>query len=239
MSELVGKWNYYFLRYGAGTIIGAALIWLVANHGEMIGCSFFQNLLPKNSIGAAEFGGTTVLATLGFAFCYIASAPGLVFHCSRGVVGSDNKVKLFCVIGLPFILSAIATWTFLKFFTCEIPKIFSCNSYIFGISLTAFCAVMLWQIFLIITVIFSPEENRKFYKELTEKRVPDDKIKEYVESYRHIREHANAFEIIFLEIVLASTLISFPHFSWVILTFWILPSAFCWIVGTMLEKRIG
>ena len=98
MSELVGKWNYYFLRYGAGTIIGATLIWLVAIHGEVIGCPFFQNLLPKNSSGDTEFGGITILAALGFAFCYVASAPGLVFHSSRGVIGLNEKTKLFVVV---------------------------------------------------------------------------------------------------------------------------------------------
>jgi hypothetical protein len=70
------------------------------------------------------------------------------------------------------------------------------------------------------------------------KRANADKIGEqYVESYRHLREHGNAFFIVFLELLLGTALFYSP-FPWVaLLALWIFPAAGVWLFGTLLENR--
>jgi hypothetical protein len=64
-------------------------------------------------------------------------------------------------------------------------------------------------------------------------------MRQYVESYRHLREHANAFSIILMEIVLAFVLASLPGRMWAVLVLvWIAPASFCWLLGTELEAKL-
>jgi hypothetical protein len=62
---------------------------------------------------------------------------------------------------------------------------------------------------------------------------------EYVTSYRHLREHGNAVLIVLLEGVLAITLLSAPSEEGAVyvIGIWLIPAAFTWFLGTMLESR--
>ncbi len=57
---------------------------------------------------------------------------------------------------------------------------------------------------------------------------------DYVESYKHLREHGNAFGIIVCELVFAFWLISWKFSPWAIF-YWCLIGFLAWIVGTYLE----
>jgi len=81
-------WEYYFIRYFFGTVIGAAL---VALFGESI--DPLKKLIPSlisdpHTAGAKDF---TILIACGLAYCYVASAPMLVLHTMR--------VQLFAIFG--------------------------------------------------------------------------------------------------------------------------------------------
>lgn len=59
---------------------------------------------------------------------------------------------------------------------------------------------------------------------------------DYVESYKHLREHGNAFGIIVCEILFAAWLIKWEFSFWAIV-YWCLIGFFPWVLGTYLEVR--
>ncbi|MDH6374935.1 membrane protease YdiL (CAAX protease family) [Paenibacillus sp. PastF-3] len=59
-------------------------------------------------------------------------------------------------------------------------------------------------------------------------------VNEYVESYRHLREHGNAFGIIVCELLFAFWLIEWSFSPWAIF-YWCLIGFIAWIIGTYLE----
>lgn len=81
---------------------------------------------------------------------------------------------------------------------------------------------------------------RGFYHKLATDRAgkgDDAKVEEYVQSYRHLREHGNAFLIILMEVTLAAAMYAAEStillFNLVVI--WILPATFSWFLGTWLE----
>jgi hypothetical protein len=81
---------------------------------------------------------------------------------------------------------------------------------------------------------------REFYRRLSRRRAWSEgqqEVAEYIESYRHLREHGNAFLIILMEVILAAALYAanttVRFFLLVII--WIVPAAFIWTIGTWLE----
>lgn len=90
--------------------------------------------------------------------------------------------------------------------------------------------------------VTSPDAIYTFYEKLARRRATDnsrDETSEYVESYRHLREHGNAFAIILVEGSLTLTLLSTRDvYSFIgALVAWILPCACIWPLGTWLESK--
>jgi hypothetical protein len=78
---------------------------------------------------------------------------------------------------------------------------------------------------------------KKFYLDLGKARSVDHRRSEYVETYRHLREHSNAYAILVLELLLAVVLAN-AHTRktlGLLLIIWLLPAVYCWFVGTLLE----
>src|SRR5262245_9579224 len=73
-------WEYYAVRYFVGTVVGAGIVAFL--NAEQT--SPFANSLNV-IVGSPNPGvlGVGLLAALGFAFCYIASAPVLTLHATR------------------------------------------------------------------------------------------------------------------------------------------------------------
>jgi len=68
-------WEYYFLRYFVGTVAGAGAIVFLT---RFPGSSLYVSGLPAiKDVGTLEIKEITALAALGFAFCYVASAPSI------------------------------------------------------------------------------------------------------------------------------------------------------------------
>jgi len=275
MSELIGRWNYYFLRYGVGTIIGAGIAALFLGYLTSV-CPFFSIPSVKNNDSQFELNGSAVsiYLFLGFAYCYIASAPGTVFHASRGLFWNQNVsqvrqsprpsfwllVSLALIVALALVMVAGCLH---RGGNCQRHHFCFIIPVVFGV------AILVFQWLLIVFTFTRFDRVRTFYFRLTERRAEGlvsektiiglkadssiekssierkakrNGVSEYVESFRDLREHGNAFEIIFLEIVLAATIFSLSYqsvFSAVLfIVLWILPSALCWIVGTLLEFNL-
>jgi len=223
-------WEFYFVRYAMGTVIGAILLYLLKDS--------FADL----DTAIKNFSGTELLlvyAALGLAYCYIASTPLLVIHACR-----YNRICISRNIGF-FVL------VFLLLTTVPIILVASYfieTSFAFGLLIIIELVLLLCQIWLL-HQLFSDEFNqlRDFYINLDVKR--SLLSKELRNSYKHLREHGNSIAIVVLEIDLAAIVYAHgviaEHFGinslWIMLaTFglWIAPAAFVYLVGHELEYQL-
>jgi hypothetical protein len=228
-------WEFYFVRYLVGTIIGAILLYnLNIQNNSVLYQKIFPGLLTISEIKNELL---IILGVLGFAFCYVASAPILVLHATRGVFyKKENKSKLYVEFVILLILTMIVTFSINHFLEKNIPVL-----NMLTIAISAF--IIFIQFFLIWRSIQKTDKNivgiaSDYYSDLTEARsTHSEKNKQYVESYKHLREHGNAFLIILFEFFLAWLLYSASSFfySGLLLFMWILPAALIWVAGTALE----
>lgn len=240
MKDLTSKWNHYFLRYCVGTVVGAVIVRMLASQLFKEDDSLIKNLSPNSAAALIT------LAGLGFAFCYIASAPGTVIHVARSLFyqGKTENVSIsslqkyfvrpivfiipFCVFALIVIALRFGYMSAEENRETEIG---------FSVGYFVFCV----QIVLLVYVFSHFGHVQMFYRDLTSMRsllYTAQNVHHYVKSYRDLREHGNAFEIILMELGLAAALIMFKCIFIVILALWIFPAALCWVVGTRLEFHI-
>jgi hypothetical protein len=238
-------WEFYFVRYFVGTAIGAIIVLFLAMSESPVFTSqgavatILKSLKPEKF----ESGYIVVLATIGLAFCYIASSPILVLHATRG---SLLKIQVrsnwwLFVIFVSLVLVAASTQIYWLYSALQ-PKgniWMSHDFYAGSMVLLTVSGIFIGQLFLLRFSLLGKENNAfKYYDELMKKRAKADTIgDQYIESYRHLREHGNAFFIVFLELLLGAALFYSP-FPWVVLpVLWIFPAAGVWLFGTLLENR--
>ena len=238
-------WEFYFVRYFVGTAIGAIVILFLA-HAESPVLTYqgeIATILKTLKTTNFDSGYITVLATIGLAFCYLASAPILVLHATRGSL---------------FKLRNHFNWKFISMFTFLTIAISSAQSYVLWLSLKVkgnpwqnftfyegsfllliVSIIFLGQLFLLWLSLFGKEKDAfEYYDKLVKKRaLADEAGKEYIESYKHLREHGNAFFITLLELLLGATMYYSPVPWSMLLIFWIFPAAGVWFFGSFLEKR--
>lgn len=229
-------WEYYFVRYFIGTIVGAASIIALLNFSPIFQAESFKSLLSNVNLEHI-----TVLGTLGLAYCYLASAPMLTIHATRAYIDWDGKSisgESFCRFALILItVSVLLSIPYLG--NASIDWIFNSADFvpIFLISI-----VLTFQFYQLgVAYHDSFKKLIDFYLAMTKNRASTSPfIKEYVVSYRHMREHGNAFAIIFFEVCLTIVLISARDirvFAGLIF-FWVVPAALVWFIATVLENRI-
>ncbi|MCZ8227558.1 MAG: hypothetical protein O9249_00350 [Burkholderiaceae bacterium] len=177
-----------------------------------------------------------VLAALGLAYCYIASAPMLTLHALRGELTTNAKssLSLFTPVFLAYFLVLFAiAYAVVSF------GVLSWKSF----AIASGCSVIAMQLALFSIATWNRFERiSDYYLKLSAARSSETRqVQEYVESYRHMREHGNAFAIVLLELGLAMTAISVPNLSLLsaLLTAWVLPASAVWLVGTVLESRLS
>lgn len=230
-SEGARWWEVYFVRYFVGTVVGASIL-LVLNSNEI--SLLKDNVIPGlgNSVKDLQPQILVMLGTMGLAFCYIASAPVLVLHGARAALIGDTQknVNRWLGIGTTMILAmtiAVLYWS-------------TFNS----VTILSSAAIALTALLQLVPLRFSArakaELSHDFYKKLTDARAQNSPSnQEYKESYRHLREHGNAFIILFFEIVLGIVLAGAqsPAHAILFLILWILPASYIWLHGTVLESR--
>lgn len=249
-SEKGNWWEFYFVRYFVGTVTGMGLVAFLNFDADS---PLQGKILPNlTDISKLDFAHSIVLGAIGLAFCYIASAPILTLHALRGVftakwndptikntyikVGYAEILTLLVVVGLS--LMAV------HFFITSFPN--KNNPSLAILSLSGVAAIFGLQAFLFIVSLLS-EKNYifEYYKSLAtsraKKKDETNKHSEYIESYKHLREHGNAFFILLMEIIftLAIYAIENPAHAIIILLLWISPACFVWFLGTYLELSIS
>jgi len=241
MSEKNGNWwEFYGIRYAQGAVVGAMLIYLL----------FSQNATLKKVIFVPDRAADLSMAHLallgvyGLAYCYIASAPILIMHAARGLLYKSRlnrmpstgwQYRLLFVLVTTLSLLAI----YFTFVNQEFMKLMAVGLFGFLISV---------QLILIGEIFFLSWDKVIGYYELTVARRNDPMNLEFVESYKHIREHGNSFLIVLFQFLLAVPIFvlvvlerdaerSIANFL-IIILFWIFPASLIWLFGNKLENHL-
>ncbi|MCY9547027.1 hypothetical protein [Lysinibacillus xylanilyticus] len=233
-------WEFYLVRYFVGTVVGTLLILFLIYYPESGIYKLInkQATLPGIKISKFEMSYLWLFGFVGLAYCYLASAPILVFHSVRSIFSrfSETSSRYKNLFKFSIILPLIVVLLLLLLSYLKNPE----RHTFFLLSISVASIIIGYQIILIIFLIFR-KNLFQFYKDLATKRSDNDQIvSEYVESYRHLREHGNAFSILLMEIILCFILYNINSLSLlsIILTFWIIPAGSVWVIGTYLESKI-
>lgn len=244
-------WDYYYVRYFVGAIFGTIFLTFALNHNgvwHQLEKAFYPEPWPNLPATVVRIfsGGiletielATALVTVGLAYCYLASTPILLLHGLRDMFGGRESTYKHiarvtqAVTGVGVVLAAFSfspktSWT---------GHWFKFLPYLVVVS------IQIWML-----CEFAPNRLRTRYKNLAAQRgnkkqsLADDPNwrPEYIESYRHLREHGNALLIIVMEAVLSLALSGAPSplSCTLLVVAWILPATFAWFLGTWLERLL-
>jgi hypothetical protein len=231
-GETQNPWVYYYLRYFVGAVVGSALLlvmlWAAYVHKALPErlVEKLPDRLPESAVALAS--AVTALGTAGLAYCYIASAPVLLLHAFRARMPRERHFWTGLGFGIAVLTVVLGT-----IFWFATPDCLRNAAYV------PFLAVVLLEV----VIVGCPRVHdvRHFYHKLARSRADPKNsriVAEYIESYRHLREHGNAFLIILMEVILAAALYSAVDNSvrfFGVIVIWILPAAIIWPLGTWLE----
>lgn len=238
-------WESYFIRYFVGCAFGALILLILLFHEgsgikELLVNKFSMEYLSLVFLVKEEALTPFLLAVFvaGIAFCYISTAPILVLHALRMYI-SYNKKFLMDLTITTFII-AILSFLVIVSMIC-LTAVFYDSSIWFLVPYIS----LLVLVFSLCCIPWVKNHTSKLYcfsKSLAEYRAKDKKqIDEYVESYRHLREHGNAFFVIPLEIILGCALFKVSSISHaaIIIFVWVIPAVTVWFMATYLESKLG
>lgn len=233
-------WEFYFVRYSTGTVIGGIIFYFLCITNPILKTMLLGKEVSINGSLLALY------AAYGLTFCYIASAPILVMHTGRFLfIFTYRKISLtsICSLVVPPMLITIS------YCIIQSNGIFALNLYTAAVLLLSF---IIWvQIYFIILIFWKQKDLLFFYQELSKKRSTKDN---FVESYKHLREHGNSFLIIVFEFFFGAILYIFGNYHIpniqtcsmdivenitpyvTIFLIWIAPAALVWFIGAMLER---
>ena len=244
-------WEFYALRYALGSVMGVFILLYIFIHTDIatkFGLEKLAFLIPKDPKDLS-FVHLVILGVCGLAYCYLSSAPMLVFHALRVIVfrESNTQSSFWPKWGVyTFVFSLVIT------FFVVIMGYFSDDMFLDKLNSNKVIEIIL---FFLSTVSFSfttmlswwsgTEEPSllitDFYKKLAEKR---QKKLDYVESYRHLREHANAFALVLCEIIFCLLFVTglkisgSVNFVPLLVILWLLGPALIWLVANELESEL-
>lgn len=227
----------YVIRYTTGTILGSIIVYIL--------CKKYENLTPLlfgldiNKIENPHI--FLLLLVYGLCFCYIASGPVLILHTGRFYLRlADNfsKSRRYWNYILLYAVPCILPIAYLFFGTGTEKNSISDLSF-WGISLAS---LVLWgQCFAVGHILYYRKDLYDFYKRLSEERAKKEN-QELVNSYRKLKDHGNAFMILFCEYALGVLLDwtnsleqGSNYANFILLLLWIMPSAAIWLGATNIE----
>ncbi|WDG53697.1 hypothetical protein [Pseudomonas chlororaphis] len=239
-------WEFYVLRYSVGAVLGGLILFFLVQQNKSLSSLIFVK--PGEPIDLIQVG---IFLGVGLVYSYLASAPILVFHAGRFLI--SRKPGRFFRVPDKLMIMYLG-------FNLVFPLAFLVGSSMrlelkIWFSLVIFLAssIMVAQF----VVIYKCQAQRSrlflFYKNLAINRSCSKGG--IVDSYRHLREHGNAFGIVFFEMVLAlfmfaaTMYVSFAHpgstsgvfematILAVVVLAWITPAALVWLVGCIIERE--
>lgn len=214
-------WEFYLVRYLSGTIFGVlVIVYLLAHYDPQISNIF-------NTASVKKYVISTLLETTDEIKFYkpINSDELRLKQNDMTIVIEENPVGL-TTKRVEFNLLAAVTVTVMGFLYMYVSSM-----------LILFLHTIRKCLFYSIN---SRPSFYMFYKKLSHKRAERERelqVEEYIESYRHLREHGNAFGILLSEIVFAFLLIH-TSFNIIFICIWFTIGFFSWIIGTLLEIKL-
>lgn len=213
-------WETYLVRYVTGSVVGAGIVYGIS-----------RVIWPEMPMWYQMNSATLLtLGFAGFAYCYIASAPITFLHAMRVKTKKAIEIRRWLpsvlIIAIFAVIVVIATKDML-------PD---------GTHIFLFLGVCT---FFWIFLGYYPVRHtgwEKAYDGIISARIATlQDSKEYVDSYRHLREHGNSFYIVFLEFILAGIIYFFAlDEQWLLIAltvfFWVTPGVICWQLGNNLER---
>ena len=105
-------WEFYALRYALGTVMGVFILLYLFIHTDIatrFGLEKLAFLIPKDPKDLS-FTHLVILGVCGLAYCYLSSAPMLVFHALRVNVfkSSSHQSSFWIGLGLVLVTSVIS-----------------------------------------------------------------------------------------------------------------------------------
>jgi hypothetical protein len=231
-------WEYYLPRYFAGTVAGGLILGYASTKCSELACSKVAFAVNAPSSLETLLKNFTLLAAVSFAYCYIASAPMLTLHAARALFKPGDPIfhKKLHWVGVLCCLGILIE-VFRIFVSHQASAPFS------WFYLSGFFFISSAQVCLIYRALWGNDASTvNFYKQLVKTRARKTRrTKDFAESYRHLREHANAYGIIVLELLLAPAIMWNCKPKWIltILLMWLVPPAFCWGLATKLEMQFA
>ena len=256
-------WESYLVRYGLGTVVGALCVYFLLTHlGEnvMAKALMMPPVKPEHlailtaackdananacvaqlqlyhDLYAFNLSQLLLLGIYGLAYCYFASAPGLVLHAVRRQLVTVNQgTRRFRSMGLLFILVASGLFFSILYWVKR-----DIAAMAWPVAIVAFF-MCTFQLVIFINEYRESKESYFFYKSLHYARQ-----RQYIspDSYRHLREHGNAFFIVVLEFIFLSVAVSIFELTnqqpyWLaLLVIWIVPGALIYFLGHRLESQM-
>ena len=244
-------WEFYAVRYAMGTVVGAVVFYFLCLTTPVLKPLLFST--DTRAIASVPLKLDTVqlalLATYGLVYCYIASAPILVFHATRFLLNFDVGIRVWlrrslCYLLLPLVGAVVVYWLAKKLTLSE--RLFlSCAGCLFLLTVwLQYCVVVL--------ALLERKKLYLFYERLARRRKGEEGG--ITESYRHLREHGNSFFIVLLEVLLGVVLVGMGrtqvgsgsanerllvYIYLLVFLVWIIPAVLVWIIATVFEREFS
>lgn len=240
-------WEFYALRYSVGAVLGAIILFFLVQKNKALAALIFVK--PGEPIDLVQVG---IFLGVGLVYSYLASAPILVFHAGRFLISKGP---------LPFLSVERISSAIYVVICANLALTFSLISSLEGFSNTWFsvviflaCYVLVTQIVIVVKCVLQRDNLYCFYKNLAIKRKQSSGG--LIDSYRHLREHGNAFGIVLFEIILGIFMFAAPTYMsivspgshediystmgilTVVVIFWITPASLVWLIGTIIEREL-
>lgn len=223
-------WDVYIIRYAVGIVVGALCVYQLAGH---FGADFASILFLKNIVdesGVIKWSTLVLLGIYGFVYTYIASAPFLVLHAVRFLYSAKD---LSWNSHYPWLI-----YTIIVFFSLALLAYMAgepgCAGFLLVIGVGL---LVIWQVLILKVAFRKKSEALGFYKNLHEAR-KEPSID--ASSYKHLREHGNAFSLVLANLFFFVLVIAFENLLGIaslwLLLFWILPAAGVYFLGHQIES---
>jgi hypothetical protein len=239
-------WEIYILRYSVGAVLGALILFFLVKHNTPL-----SNLIFVKSGEPIDIIQVGIFLAVGLLYSYLASAPILVFHAGRFLIPKKSG-SVFSNSGIWTIIFLLSNLAFpIAFFFLSSMDI--AIKYFFSLVIYLASAIFTGQIIIIIRCQGQRAEQFIFYKNLAINRYYSKGG--IVDSYRHLREHGNAFLIIIFEMILGVIMFAATMYSYffnfeknpdiyeiaanlvIVLIVWILPAAIIWLIACYIEQE--
>jgi hypothetical protein len=241
-------WEFYAVRYGMGTVVGAfACFFLCFNNPILRPLLFSTN---GSSFNGARLG---LLAAYGLTYCYITSAPILVLHAGRFLWEPTQKNDISLYWWWSLLLLCLVMFLAVDY-SCHAQAHVYLTPFFFNMATIVLVLGVGIPLYIATQAIGRIEDMYDFYEILNLRRTSAKG--EIIDSYRHLREHGNSFFIVFLEIVFALLLFAAGKYESVMLKdemtqtylvasyvaialLWTFPAVMVWFIAQAFERRFS